>query len=212
MQFLTLLDKHNLVKLQISAFTPQQYEHLPNYINASYIVNPFSQEPPQSTNQMVPEEGEGPVIATQGPIPQSFANFWRMAWDHKIESIVMLTALVENGKRKCDPYYPDKDRPLLIIENSDFEIRLKSCSMVEGALLIRRELELSKQGISETRIIEHFQMPDWPDNSSPIDPKRFVKWVSKLANLQQLKKGTIVHCSAGVGRTGTFLALYYLLC
>jgi protein-tyrosine phosphatase len=164
-------------------------------------------------------------IATQGPKFDTYSHFWRMVWNETAEPavIVMLTQTHESGREKCFPYYPrTPTRPDLKLNSEDeyedgFMHNLKLVSLedhVESRAQLR-ELEMTSEDDSETKKVSHLLFGGWPDFSVPEGADRAA--LLNLINLSRTKTNgdltnpRIVHCSAGVGRSGTFIALDWLL-
>lgn len=149
--------------------------------------------------------GEHQYIATQGPTEERL--LWRMVWQCDISVIVMLTRLVENNVVKCFPYYPDKESD--IIDAGPFQVDLLEKKQ-NGSTDIRK-LRILHAGVQRT--VWHLLFKDWPDHGVPMGTDKAA--LLALINLSQAKnvsgKGRVVHCSAGCGRTGTFIALDHLL-
>ncbi|KAI9797967.1 MAG: hypothetical protein M1833_005023 [Piccolia ochrophora] len=182
-----------------------------DYINASPIVLKGSKS-----------QREKKYITTQGPKLGQFNHIWRMVWNETAEPavIVMLTRTFEAGREKCFPYFPETfDQATLAIEDEDefgdgfqASVELLECY---GDLVSRstiRKLELSVNG--ESRIVWHLLFEGWPDFAVPEFEER--QALLELIKLSAEKNTTpenprIVHCSAGVGRSGTFIALDHLL-
>ncbi|XP_061182306.1 receptor-type tyrosine-protein phosphatase kappa-like, partial [Saccostrea echinata] len=161
----------------------------PDFINASFI------------------HGYGKVkayIAAQGPLVDTIDDFWSMIWNENCEKIVMLTNLTENNKVKCIQYWPEKDlmkKGHLIVEFVDME---EFSDFTIRTFCIKKE--------NEQRIIRHFHFTAWPDKGVPIYASSLVHFHSKVRNTTAQGKGPlVVHCSAGIGRTGTFIALDFLI-
>ncbi|XP_069101709.1 tyrosine-protein phosphatase 99A-like isoform X3 [Argopecten irradians] len=144
-------------------------------------------------------------IATQGPLPSTFADFWRMVWEQNSVVIVMITKLVERGKRKCDQYWPDDGIELY------GPIQVKHLNTFSRAHYTVRMFSLKntklKKQYSE-RIVYHFHYTEWPDHGVPDFTLPVLKFVQKSAYINPPGAGPIVvHCSAGVGRTGTYILI-----
>ncbi|XP_021367515.1 tyrosine-protein phosphatase 99A-like isoform X2 [Mizuhopecten yessoensis] len=144
-------------------------------------------------------------IATQGPLPTTFADFWRMVWEQNSVVIVMITKLVERGKRKCDQYWPDDG-----VEHYG-PIQVKHLNTFSRAHYTVRMFSLKntklKKQYSE-RIVYHFHYTEWPDHGVPDFTLPVLKFVQKSAYINPPGAGPIVvHCSAGVGRTGTYILI-----
>ncbi|KAF2427655.1 phosphatases II [Tothia fuscella] len=161
-------------------------------------------------------------IATQGPKEDIAAHMWRMIW-HETTSpavIVMLTQTHESGKEKCFQYFPHSmDSPVQIInENDEFgdgftaTLTLKSIEEDTSTRSTIRELEL-KNAEGETKVVWHLLFGGWPDFLIPEGEDRaaLIKLVALSSSKNAADSPRIVHCSAGVGRSGTFIALDYLL-
>ncbi|XP_041436655.1 receptor-type tyrosine-protein phosphatase kappa isoform X3 [Xenopus laevis] len=161
-----------------------------DYINASYIDG--YKEPKF-------------FIATQGPLPETLADFWHMVWQEKSSVIVMLTALEEQNKVKCERYWPEE-----IQTYGDIRVSVESTSQT-GAF-ISRSFTLQKVGDSAQRTVEHLHYLQWPDHGVPSKPSGLLQLMDQMNKCKLPGSGpVIVHCSAGIGRTGTLLALDILL-
>ncbi|KAF4305296.1 Protein-tyrosine phosphatase receptor/non-receptor type [Botryosphaeria dothidea] len=163
-------------------------------------------------------------VATQGPKDNTHSHIWRMIW-HECESpavIVMLTQLYEAGREKCFQYFPDSlDSPHMVVNEHDefgdsvvFEINLISVSEDERSRSTVRELEVKDRASGETKKVWHILWPVWPDFGVPEGAHKHM--LASLIPLSREKNASetnprIVHCSAGVGRSGTFIALDHLL-
>eukprot|EP00105_Crassostrea_gigas_P043042 XP_019927190.1 PREDICTED: receptor-type tyrosine-protein phosphatase kappa-like isoform X2 [Crassostrea gigas] len=156
-----------------------------DYINANYIDS---------------MEERKKYIATQGPKINTIIDFWRMVWQENVHQIIMLTNIIEDGKVKCEHYWPESDEPLIL---GDLDIRLQSDKHFASYSI--RQMTLSYEG--ETRRIHQFHFTGWPDHGIPetLELVHFLKRVQSSEFYDQ--SPMLVHCSAGVGRTGTFIAL-----
>ncbi|KAL3867987.1 hypothetical protein ACJMK2_040828 [Sinanodonta woodiana] len=152
-------------------------------------------------------------IAAQGPTKSILNDFWRMIWQTKCSKIVMLTNLVEEGKHKCEQYWPHEGS----VEYGDIVIRLIQCETFSDFTI--RTLELRKtverrEEKKQTRQVKQFHFTAWPDRGVPRFASSLVHFRHKIhaTKTRENSEGPIVvHCSAGIGRTGTFLALDYLV-
>ncbi|XP_069125794.1 receptor-type tyrosine-protein phosphatase mu-like [Argopecten irradians] len=162
-----------------------------DYINANYIDS-------------VTKSAE--YIATQGPRPGTVNDFWRMIWQLNTGKIVMLTNLIEGGRPKCDKYWPDEGQPLT---TTNFNIILDRERSY--AFYIIRDLTVTEKKTKTVRPIHQFHYTTWPDHGTP-DPNELIVFHRRVKNYEARLTGKMVaHCSAGIGRTGTFLALDALL-
>ncbi|XP_078327338.1 uncharacterized protein LOC111114405 isoform X2 [Crassostrea virginica] len=157
-----------------------------DYINANYIDGPHR-----------PKE----YIAAQGPKQNTLDDFWRMVWQDDVQAIVMLTNLKEAGKTKCTQYWPN--------ENNCSRFGTFSVSLTEEkeyAFFIERKLSVSKQ--KKTRWVTQYHYTAWPDHGTP-DPMNLLEFHHHVITCSTHSESnpTVVHCSAGVGRTGTYIAL-----
>ncbi|KAF1950281.1 hypothetical protein CC80DRAFT_427227 [Byssothecium circinans] len=164
-------------------------------------------------------------IATQGPKSDTYSHFWRMVWNETSSPavIVMLTQTHESGREKCYPYYPrSPNYPELKLNAEDeyedgfiHNLKLASLENDAEARAEVRELEMADEQGSETKQISHLLFAGWPDFSVPegADRTALLKLIdiSREKTNGDLTNPRIVHCSAGVGRSGTFIALDWLL-
>ncbi|XP_053396964.1 receptor-type tyrosine-protein phosphatase O-like [Mercenaria mercenaria] len=162
-----------------------------DYINANYIPGYNSRRE---------------YIATQGA---TFDDFWRMIWKQNVDTIVMLTKLMEEGRHKCDEYWPDLGEHAFY---GDLVLSLQSESNLSDYTIKIFEVKMKE----ERKTVRHFSYLKWPEKGCPETPKlllEFVKAVRQYTNPEKRTSTgpTVVHCSAGVGRTGTFIAVDYLL-
>ncbi|XP_060885218.1 receptor-type tyrosine-protein phosphatase O isoform X2 [Labrus mixtus] len=146
-------------------------------------------------------------IATQGPLPETRNDFWKMVLQQKSPIIVMLTQCNERRRVKCDHYWPFTDEPVMY-----GEISAEMLSETESPEWIIRKIRLGYA--DESQDILHLNYTSWPDHGVPTvnaieSILQFVHIVRQQAN--RTKDPIIVHCSAGVGRTGTFIALDRLM-
>uniref|UniRef100_A0A4W6G379 protein-tyrosine-phosphatase n=1 Tax=Lates calcarifer TaxID=8187 RepID=A0A4W6G379_LATCA len=146
-------------------------------------------------------------IATQGPLPETRNDFWKMVLQQKSPIIVMLTQCNERRRVKCDHYWPFTDEPVMY-----GEISVEMFSETESPEWTIRKFRLGYA--DETQDVLHLNYTSWPDHGVPTvnaieSILQFVHIVRQQAN--RTKDPIIVHCSAGVGRTGTFIALDRLM-
>ncbi|CAC5418187.1 PTPRT [Mytilus coruscus] len=161
-----------------------------DYINASYIDN---------------YESKKAYIAAQGPKKNTLRDFWHMIWQENVRKIVMVTQLIENQKRKCEPYWPETLSEPLVVNN----FKVTMTKEKEHTFHVYRLLTVSLKNATngQERKIHHFHFIQWPDHGVP-DSIKLVDFYRKVKSEKCNQNGPMaVHCSAGVGRTGTFIAI-----
>jgi protein tyrosine phosphatase len=149
-------------------------------------------------------------ICTQAPLDLTLTHFWRMVWDHNVHHIVMSTNLFEKGEEKSIQYWPDE--PGLSLPIQDFQITLSDVIPSQG--YVCNVLDMEYDG--ETRRIHHWWFKAWPDHGVPRsegrpDPSDCVNMLAAIrrrrASLGQVDDPVLMHCSAGVGRSGAMVAM-----
>jgi len=165
-------------------------------------------------NWMPGYEAEKAYIACQGPLPDTIHDFWRMVWENSCATIVMNTGLVEGPTEtvKCERYWPASpdDEPMLIGEGAH---EFKIISVQEARpkpQFVQTLLEVHFKG--ETRQITHLWWRDWPDKGVPKTANGIGHYIDAARASREEHGGPVViHCSAGVGRTGCFLGIDYCM-
>ncbi|XP_064789389.1 receptor-type tyrosine-protein phosphatase epsilon-like isoform X1 [Oncorhynchus masou masou] len=146
-------------------------------------------------------------IATQGPLSHTVEDYWRMAWEWKCHSIVMLTELQEREQDKCFQYWPTEDS----VTYGDYTVEMKGSTVCDSFSV--RDLVLTYGPDKQTRLVRHFHFHGWPEIGIPAEGKGMIDIIASVQRQQQQSGNhpIIVHCSAGAGRTGTFIALSNIL-
>uniref|UniRef100_A0A8K9UQB4 Receptor-type tyrosine-protein phosphatase delta n=1 Tax=Oncorhynchus mykiss TaxID=8022 RepID=A0A8K9UQB4_ONCMY len=158
-----------------------------DYINANYIDG---------------YRRQNAYIATQGSLPETFCDFWRLVWEQHTANIVMMTKLEEKSRVKCDQYWPTRGTETYGL------IQVTLLDTVELATYSVRTFALYKSGSNEKREIRQFQFTAWPDHGVPEHPTPFLAFLRRVKACNPPDAGPmVVHCSAGVGRTGCFIVI-----
>uniref|UniRef100_A0A8C1FNS6 protein-tyrosine-phosphatase n=1 Tax=Cyprinus carpio carpio TaxID=630221 RepID=A0A8C1FNS6_CYPCA len=149
---------------------------------------------------------QGSYIATQGPMPDTFSDFWRMVWEQHTANIIMITKLEEKSRNKCDQYWPSRGTETYGL------MQVNLLDTVELATYCVRTFALFKSGSGEKREVRQFQFTAWPDQGVPEHPTPFLAFLRRVKACNPPDAGPIVvHCSAGVGRTGCFIVIDAML-
>nr|XP_026695149.1 receptor-type tyrosine-protein phosphatase epsilon-like isoform X1 [Ciona intestinalis] len=173
---------NNRVKLETRS------DNRSDYINASYI-----------------ESDTHKYIATQAPMKNTVVDFWAMVWEQRCPTIVMLTNLTENGKVKCEKYWPDKNS---VYKCGDIHIVTMEETM-HGCYVIRK-LQVSMLDKNKRTIVQ-YQFLTWGEHDAPTTTSGFFKFFDQINEGNDGNEYTVVHCSDGVGRTGSFIAFNFIL-
>ncbi|CAG2193859.1 PTPB [Mytilus edulis] len=163
-----------------------------DYINANYIPGyTYGKE----------------FIASQGPLPGTANDFWRMIWEQSVSIIVMLTKCSENNMDKCEHYWPHAaNEPKCY---NDLMVNVTSVSNMGKYDIHIMDVCLG----DEKRVVKHFHFLEWPDFSAKVETTTLIEFITTVRQhiTPDIKGPTVTHCSAGVGRTGTFITVDYLM-
>ncbi|KAJ8262407.1 hypothetical protein GJAV_G00166120 [Gymnothorax javanicus] len=174
----------------------------PDYINASFMDG---------------YRRSNAYIATQGPLPKTFADFWRMVWEQRVLVIVMTTRVVERGRVKCGQYWPLESG--CTEDHRPFLVRNVRIEMFQDFKISHLEICNSETG--ERREVAHYLYMSWPDFGVPKSASAMLDFRAQVMQHQETAlramgsdwcgppggPPVVVHCSAGIGRTGTFCTL-----
>ncbi|XP_069109355.1 receptor-type tyrosine-protein phosphatase T-like, partial [Argopecten irradians] len=165
-----------------------------DYINANFIDG---------------VRNEKAYIATQGPKTNTLEDFWRMIWQNKCGKIVMLANLMELGKIKCITYWAAKESDEEPLELNLFQVKLQEETAY--AFYTIRTISVKNKQTNTTRRITQYHFTKWPDHGVP-EPFELLQFYKRIKNGRTEHKGPlVVHCSAGIGRTGSYIGLDALL-
>nr|XP_040032057.1 receptor-type tyrosine-protein phosphatase H-like isoform X6 [Gasterosteus aculeatus aculeatus] len=178
-------------RVKLSTLNPNEAS---DYINACYMPG---------------YKSDRDYIATQGPLPATVSDFWRMIWEQRVKGIVMVTNCTEGGRTKCEQYWPADRKPC-----SHGELSVSTRFEQKEPNWTLREFRVKHRHYSEERTVRHFHFTAWPDHGVPQGTGVLIQFrglVRRHIEGEGAEAPTVVHCSAGVGRTGTIIALDVLL-
>ncbi|XP_028392737.1 tyrosine-protein phosphatase 10D-like [Dendronephthya gigantea] len=171
---------HSLVRLRNSDT---------EYINANFVKVPSIRKE---------------YILTQGPLSHTCKHFWEMIWEQNTYSVVMLNRVIEKNQLKCHQYWPLKGSMIA------GDIKITVGDEEDHNEFIVRDLEIEHLKEGATRSIRHFHYIAWPDFGVPSSPQAFLKYLLTVQEFQSNVQGIgppVIHCSAGIGRSGTFILI-----
>lgn len=168
-----------------------------DYINANFVTLP---------------KAARRYILTQGPLPETIGHFWLMVWEQKSNVIVMLNRIFEDLV-KCEQYWPDSVNATVDHDDVDLSVTLKSVKSMKHYII--REILLADKVSEKKRTVLQFQYVVWPDHDQPGSATSLLRLLSdirKTGGLDKMDEPAVVHCSAGIGRSGTFCLIDSVLC
>ncbi|XP_019512016.1 PREDICTED: receptor-type tyrosine-protein phosphatase eta isoform X2 [Hipposideros armiger] len=185
---------NNVLPYDISRVKLSVHTHsTDDYINANYMPGYYSKKD---------------FIATQGPLPNTLKDFWRMVWEKNVYTIVMLTKCVEQGRTKCEEYWPSK-------QSHDYgAITVAMTSEIVLPEWTIRDFTVKNNQTSESHPLRQFHFTSWPDHGVPDTTDLLINFRYLVCDYMKQcppESPVLVHCSAGVGRTGTFIAIDRLI-
>ncbi|XP_054161906.1 tyrosine-protein phosphatase Lar-like isoform X2 [Oppia nitens] len=183
----------NVIAYDHSRVVLQPLDNIPgsDYINANYCDGYRKQNA---------------YIATQGALPETFGDFWRMVWEQRSAAIVMMTKLEERTRIKCDQYWPSRGTDTYGV------MHVTLTNYEELASYCIRTFTLQRTGYVEQREVRQFQFTAWPDHGVPDHPTPFLMFLRRIKTMNPPEAGPlIIHCSAGVGRTGCYIVIDSML-
>ncbi|XP_063401743.1 receptor-type tyrosine-protein phosphatase kappa-like isoform X3 [Mytilus trossulus] len=165
--------------------TPVADDENDDYTNANYIDG---------------YKREKAYIAAQGPTKPTIDDIWRMVWQEDSKTIIMLTNPTETGKKKCEQYWPDEGKQ----EYAGLIVEFLECQYLPDFSI--RTFRISKD--DKTTVVKQYHYTTWPDHGVPRFGNSLLLFRQKIRLHDNLDNGPpIIHCSAGVGRTGTYIAI-----
>ncbi|KAL6080354.1 PTN6 phosphatase [Balamuthia mandrillaris] len=176
-----------------------------DYVNASHII----------TSDLIPGmRRKIPYIAASAPLPTTIPAFYRMLWESNVYVVVMLSRNEEGGKIKCHKYWPSKQNKEGL-RFGDMTVKIVNTVKMDYSFLIRT---LLVQHGEEQREIYHFHYLDWPDHGVPhstLQLERIIRLINEKYDSDAFpfsySSPLVIHCSAGIGRTGTFVVVHTIL-
>ncbi|XP_073704981.1 receptor-type tyrosine-protein phosphatase F isoform X7 [Garra rufa] len=186
-----------------------RYANVIAYDHSRVVLTPVDGVPGSdyiNSNYIDGYRKQNAYIATQGPLPETLTDFWRMVWEQRASTIVMMTRLEEKSRVKCDQYWPVRGTETYGM------IQVTMLDAVELATYSVRTFALYKNGSSEKREVRQFQFMAWPDHGVPEYPTPILAFLRRVKACNPPDAGPmVVHCSAGVGRTGCFIVIDAML-
>ncbi|XP_002740569.2 tyrosine-protein phosphatase non-receptor type 9-like [Saccoglossus kowalevskii] len=206
-------------RLKVNA-VKNRYTDVPSYDHTRVPLNFINGDPNSdyiNANYMDGYKQKNAFIAAQGPLPKTFADYWRMIWEQTVLVIVMTTRTVERGRLKCGQYWPNEENSTEVY--GDVSVINKMIEKKNDYTISTLQMRNSKT--DEVRDVTHFQFTSWPDFGVPSSAAAMLDFLSEVRSYQArnlkslgdqwqghtLGPPILVHCSAGIGRTGTFCTL-----
>ncbi|KAL1438353.1 hypothetical protein MTO96_048142 [Rhipicephalus appendiculatus] len=181
-----------------------RYADLLPYDDTRVILHPLKSDPSSdyiNANYINGYHKSKAYICTQGPVEKTVADFWRMVWQEEICKFIMAANLVEDGKRKVERYWPET-----CSKYGDIMVTLVSEEVFVDYTI--RTFKIHKSGAASKRVVKQFHFTAWPDHGVPAHPLSLVQMIELAkAHAPSSKAPLLLHCSAGVGRTGTIVLM-----
>ncbi|CAH8870383.1 unnamed protein product [Trichobilharzia szidati] len=166
-----------------------------DYINASFVS--------------IPDVPSRKYILTQGPMQQTVNHFWLMVWERQCPAIIMLNRFIEKGSLRCHPYFPHNGGSS-VLKLSDVGLIVELEEETNTKLFIQRKFNITNSETNETHRVLHMQYTKWPDFGVPNSPSAILNFlwsVRATGALDNPLYPPVVHCSAGIGRSGAFVLI-----
>lgn len=150
-------------------------------------------------------------ILTQGPLSSTVSHFWAMVWEQNSKVIVMLNNIIEKNQVKCHTYWPSGSINS-VLECEDVQLKVELIDEIQKPNYILRNFKLSSTTSDEERVVHQYHYITWPDFGVPVAPSDFLQYLQDVRQTGGLGSGSedeqigpaVIHCSAGIGRSGTF--------
>lgn len=181
-----------------------RYRDVSPYDHSRVILNRGSTDY-INANIVKVEKSHRQYILTQGPLPNTVSHFWLMVWEQKSLAVLMLNKLVEKKQEKCYQYWPSDVGAEMVM--SDVSLKLEYLEQQDHSYFLTRVLKLTDLESGDSRNILQFHYITWPDFGVPSSPTVFLEFLRKVRDAGVLEESVgpaVVHCSAGIGRSGTF--------
>lgn len=150
-------------------------------------------------------KGEKRFICTQGPMETTIDDFWRLVWQEKCKAIVMLCDVIEQNKKKCESYWPTEQGKEMQTSSG---LIIKNVNIIQAeAIMTMTRLKVSAKGNEPSIELKHIKWNQWPDRGVPKNKMATFRLLSRIISFEPV----LVHCSAGIGRTGTIVGLQMAL-
>lgn len=208
-------DMRNRCSMALNSFncSKNRYTDVLPFDDTRVVLNPCKDYRPQAMGYInasfiktSPSDSISRFIATQGPLPNTFEDFWEMIIQNRCPVIVMLTKLIDNYKTvKCGDYFQAEDGPR---DFGNIRIVTKWIKTTDTALVLRH-LEVNYIESEEPPLsVLHIQYPEWPDHGVPKETLAVREILKRTCPIPPSLGPIVVHCSAGIGRTGTYCTIH----
>lgn len=160
-----------------------------------------------NANLIKTEKADRKYILTQGPLSNTISHFWLMVWEQQSKAVLMLNKLFEKRQEKCCQYWPEKVGKYFMMKLKDIGMTLECIETKDHSYYLTRLLRLTDVDTGNSRDIIQFHYTTWPDFGVPESPTAFLEFLKKVREAGVLESSVgpaVVHCSAGIGRSGTF--------
>ncbi|XP_054763999.2 uncharacterized protein LOC129270704 [Lytechinus pictus] len=206
-----------IIALKPENKTKNRFKNIVAFDHSRVVLEKLKDDPHSdyyNANFIKDDKGKKAFIASQAPNMASINDFWRLIWQENVCSVVMVTNTIEGGKDRCTVYWPKAMGDSKTF--GDIEVKLRTVE--EFSDHVHRVMDVKQVSGGETRSVHQFHYQSWPDMGVPQYPTTLISFTQAVKHVHEKitanTKGStpmLVHCSAGVGRTGTFISLYCML-